>query len=210
MKNFREGTLEALDEIGRGAVVARARKRVAARLEAGNVEPAVLRGWVPVVAAVAFTASALTGYLALGTHDTDNPEVLAIPEPEEEPEELPPEDAEHPGMSPKPRLPAVEPMPVPQEFDDREVASDDMGALVAIAIGGTCAFSVDGEAKGTTSSIRVRVQVGEHVVACTPPGGKTRQQTVRVKAGKPGIASFRVDSGPTFSPLPRSPQFLDR
>ena len=41
MNDFRKATLEALDEIGHDAVVARARKRVAARLEAGQVEPAV-------------------------------------------------------------------------------------------------------------------------------------------------------------------------
>ena len=207
MNDFRKATLEALDEIGHDAVVARARKRVAARREAGQVEPAVLRAWVPVVAAVAFTASALGAWVALGTNDPNKPEVLAVPEPEEEPEEFPPDDVARPGMAPKPPLPEAERMPIPEapSFDDDGEATVKMGTLVAIAIGGRCAFSVDGEPKGTTSSIRVEATVGEHVVGCTPPGGATREQTVRVKAGKPGIASFRIHESEGDRSPPRPP-----
>jgi len=67
------------------------------------------------------------------------------------------------------------------------------GTLVAIAIGGTCAFAVDGAPKGTKSNIRVVVPLGVHTVSCAPAGKAARTQRVTVKAGKPGIASFRVN-----------------
>ena len=67
------------------------------------------------------------------------------------------------------------------------------GTLVAIAIGGSCSFAVDGAPRGKSSSIRIKVSVGPHSVSCTPPGGASRTQRVNVKAGKPGIASFRLN-----------------
>lgn len=67
------------------------------------------------------------------------------------------------------------------------------GTLVAIAIGGSCSFAVDGAPRGTKSSIRIKVPVGRHTVSCTPPKGATRTQSVNVKSGKPGIASFRLN-----------------
>jgi serine/threonine-protein kinase len=67
------------------------------------------------------------------------------------------------------------------------------GTLVAIAIGGSCAFAVDGAGKGTKSSIRMKVSVGPHTVSCTPQGGASRTQRVNVKSGTPGIASFRLN-----------------
>jgi serine/threonine-protein kinase len=67
------------------------------------------------------------------------------------------------------------------------------GTLVAIAIGGRCAFLVDGESRGTKSSIRLRVPTGPHTVTCTPPGRSSRSQRVNVKLGTPGIASFRLE-----------------
>jgi hypothetical protein len=64
---------------------------------------------------------------------------------------------------------------------------------VAIAIGGSCSFAVDGTPKGTKSSIRISVPLGPHTVSCAPPGKATRTQRVNVKDNKPGIASFRLN-----------------
>lgn len=199
MTKFRRAALEALDEIGHDAAVARARRRVAARLEVGEVrERTWLTRWAPVLATAALAASVAIGYAVL---DDGEPEVLAVPTPEEEPEELPPEDGSRPGMAPKAKIPPVERMPIPEapRFSDDEQdaedpqADDREGTLVAIAIGGTCTFFVDGEPKGTSSSIRVTTSVGEHVVGCKVGNGEPRLQRVRVKQGKPGIASFRIN-----------------
>lgn len=75
----------------------------------------------------------------------------------------------------------------------KKASSGGKGTLVAIAIGGSCSFAVDGSPKGTSSSIRVSVSVGTHTVSCTPPGGASRSQSVNVRDGKPGIASFRLN-----------------
>ena len=164
MNDFRHLALEALEEIGHDAAVARVRRRVAARLEAGEVASSTwFRRWAPVLATVAFAASAALSYAVISD---PQPEVVAVPTPEEEPEEFPADDA--PGFAPKPELPPVERMPTPEapRFDDEDDEKR-TGTLVAIAIGGRCAFSVDGEPKGTSSSIRIQVPLGEHVVGCS-------------------------------------------
>jgi serine/threonine-protein kinase len=101
----------------------------------------------------------------------------------------PPPSTDGSSKSPPPKgeKPAPPPPPPPPE------PSGGDGTLVAIAIGGSCAFSVDGQPKGTKSSIRIKVPVGNHTVSCTPPGGASRSQGVKVTADKPGIASFRLN-----------------
>jgi hypothetical protein len=74
-------------------------------------------------------------------------------------------------------------------------SEEPMGTLVAIAIGGTCAFSIDGQAHGTASSLRLKLPVGAHEVSCKPEGGAVRTQRVNVAEDKPGIASFRLGAG---------------
>jgi len=66
------------------------------------------------------------------------------------------------------------------------------GALVAIAIGGSCELSVDGTSHGVRSSLRLKVPAGPHTVSCKLKDGSIRSQRVNVKTDKPGIASFRV------------------
>jgi serine/threonine-protein kinase len=101
--------------------------------------------------------------------------------------------------APAPRTPEKEkkdkkaPPPPEPEPEAEEPDESGMGTLVAIAIGGSCAFAVDGAPKGMRSSIRIQVPVGPHTVSCSPPGKATRTQRVNVKPGKPGIASFRLN-----------------
>ncbi len=73
-----------------------------------------------------------------------------------------------PKPDPKPRKPDPEPDPKPKKGGK--------GTLVAIAIGGSCAFSVDGAPKGTKSSLRLKVPTGPHTVSCAPAGKATRTQ----------------------------------
>ena len=84
----------------------------------------------------------------------------------------------------------VIPAPLPQsEVIDPWIEGE--GTLVAIAIGGSCQFEIDGVPRGTRNSLRVKVAEGPHQVSCTADGN-TRTQRVKVRAGKPGIASFRL------------------
>jgi serine/threonine-protein kinase len=61
-----------------------------------------------------------------------------------------------------------------------------------VAIGGSCAFTVDGSSHGTKSSVTLTVSVGQHTVSCAPPGKATRTQRVTVTSEKPGMAMFRL------------------
>jgi serine/threonine-protein kinase len=87
----------------------------------------------------------------------------------------------------------IGPPPPPPPPPPPESSGGETGTLVAIAIGGNCAFAVDGAPKGTKSSIRVKVPVGPHTVSCSPPGKATRTQRVNVKSSKPGMATFRLN-----------------
>lgn len=88
---------------------------------------------------------------------------------------------------------------VPDDEDDDapppEVEQDEVrgpsGTLVAIAIGGSCDFTVDGEPKGKRSSLRMKVAVGVHVVSCDAEGRHDRKSVV-VHTDRPGIASFKL------------------
>jgi serine/threonine-protein kinase len=65
--------------------------------------------------------------------------------------------------------------------------------LVAIAVGGSCSFTVDGQGQGTTSSIRLKVPVGVHTVSCARTGQATRSRTIKVKSNQPGMVMFRLN-----------------
>jgi serine/threonine-protein kinase len=107
----------------------------------------------------------------------------------------PPKGGRFPPPPPPPRVAKAAPPPEVEEPepDDSEGGGGEMGTLVAIAIGGDCAFAVDGASHGTRSSIRVKVPVGPHTVSCSPKGKSSRSQRVNVKAGKPGMATFRLN-----------------
>jgi Mg-chelatase subunit ChlD len=91
--------------------------------------------------------------------------------------------------------PGADQRPAPRDEAESQAGP---ATLVAIAIGGSCAFAVDGVSHGTRSSIRVEVSPGPHTVSCTTSGG-TRTQRVNAQPGKPAIASFKLgdDSAPT-------------
>ncbi len=92
---------------------------------------------------------------------------------------------------PKPD-PKPDPAPEPKAEPKPKPDTGGEGTLVAIAIGGSCAFSVNGAPKGTKSSLRMKVPTGPHTVSCTPPGKASRTQRVVVKSDQPGIASFKL------------------
>lgn len=66
------------------------------------------------------------------------------------------------------------------------------GTLMAIALGGTCSFSVNGSGKGSGSSIRVQLAPGTYSVMCKPPGGALKSKTITVKSGETAMATFKL------------------
>ncbi len=65
------------------------------------------------------------------------------------------------------------------------------GTIVAMAVGASCSFAVDGASRGSTSSIRVQVPAGRHTVSCQPVGGSRRSKSVTVEPGKAATAVFK-------------------
>jgi serine/threonine-protein kinase len=66
------------------------------------------------------------------------------------------------------------------------------GTLVAVAVGGTCAFSVNGAAKGTTSTLKVSMAPGTYSVSCKPASGATKSRSVTIKSGETAMAMFKL------------------
>jgi serine/threonine-protein kinase len=70
--------------------------------------------------------------------------------------------------------------------------ADEGGTLVAVAVGGSCAFAVDGQPRGEASTLRLSVPPGTHQVTCAAGNGKPRSTRVSVAAGTTAVATFRL------------------
>ncbi len=66
------------------------------------------------------------------------------------------------------------------------------GTLVAVAVGGTCAFSVNGASKGTTSTLKLSLAAGTYSVSCKPSSGATKSRSVAIKSGETAMAMFKL------------------
>jgi serine/threonine-protein kinase len=72
-------------------------------------------------------------------------------------------------------------------------ASADKGTLVAVAVGGTCAFSVNGAAKGSGASLKLRLDPGTYTVVCKPDAGGARTaRSATVTAGATARVVFQM------------------
>jgi eukaryotic-like serine/threonine-protein kinase len=87
--------------------------------------------------------------------------------------------------TPTPPTPTPTPTPAP-------AGGGGKGTLVAVAMGGSCAFSVNGASKGTSSSIRVALSPGRYSVTCKPTSGGAKSKSVVVKNGETAMATFRL------------------
>jgi hypothetical protein len=67
-----------------------------------------------------------------------------------------------------------------------------MGTIVAVAVGGTCAFSVNGASKGTMSTLKLQVKPGSYSVTCKPSTGATKSKSVTVTGGGSAMAMFKL------------------
>lgn len=67
-----------------------------------------------------------------------------------------------------------------------------MGTLVAVAVGGSCAFSVNGASKGSGATIKVQLKPGSYSVSCKPVSGATKSKSVTVTSGGTAMAMFKL------------------
>lgn len=73
-----------------------------------------------------------------------------------------------------------------------ELAFVSNGTLVAVAVNGTCAFSVNGAAKGTGSTIKLSLDPGAYHVTCKPTVGLTKSRDVVIKSGETAMVMFKL------------------
>lgn len=66
------------------------------------------------------------------------------------------------------------------------------GTLLAIASGGSCAFSVDGGGRGSGSSLSVKLPAGSHTVTCAPSSGAAKSRGVKIKPGETSMLTFKL------------------
>jgi serine/threonine-protein kinase len=71
-------------------------------------------------------------------------------------------------------------------------APPDEGTLVAVVVGGSCAFSVDGASKGTASTLKLTVKPGTYSVTCAPRVGLSKSKSVTVTGGATATAMFNL------------------
>ncbi len=69
----------------------------------------------------------------------------------------------------------------------------DHAMLVAVAVGGTCTFTIDGVGHGVSSHARVSVATGTHSVTCRPAlGGASRTRSITLAAGEVKSTVFKL------------------
>jgi serine/threonine-protein kinase len=145
-------------------------------------------------AAPADTASAApTGEPAAATNEPTAPAPVATPAPT--PEKTaptgkvaannPPASTSKPGKKDPPPEKTSAPPP-------STGGGGDNGTLVAVAVGGTCAFSVNGASKGTSSTIKISVKPGTYSVTCAPSSGSSKSKSVTVTSGGTAMAMFKL------------------
>lgn len=66
------------------------------------------------------------------------------------------------------------------------------GTLVAVAVGGSCTFSVNGAAKGTSSQLKLSVPPGTYSVSCKPASGAQKTRSVIIKSAETAMAMFKL------------------
>ena len=66
------------------------------------------------------------------------------------------------------------------------------GTLAAVAVNGTCAWSINGAAKGTNSSLKLSLLPATYEVVCKVSGGTTKSRNVMIESGETAMAMFDV------------------
>jgi serine/threonine-protein kinase len=84
------------------------------------------------------------------------------------------------------------PSAAPSAAPPPAAGGSDNGTLVAVAVGGSCAFSVNGASKGTMSTLKLSVKPGTYSVTCAPSTGGTKSKSVTVSSGGTAMAMFKL------------------
>lgn len=84
--------------------------------------------------------------------------------------------------------------PAASDVPSADAAANDPanGTLIAVVIGGSCTFSVNGAGKGTTSTLKLSLEPGSYTVTCKPAKGASQAKKVTVKRGDTATASFKL------------------
>lgn len=92
-----------------------------------------------------------------------------------------------------PTIPSPKPTSAPTSAPTSPPAGGDgMGTLVAVAVGGSCTFSVNGASKGSGATIKVQLKAGTYSVSCKPVTGATKSRSVTVSSGQTAMAMFKL------------------
>jgi eukaryotic-like serine/threonine-protein kinase len=89
------------------------------------------------------------------------------------------------------RVSAPRPAPAPKA-EPAEPPEEEPGTLLAIAVGGSCAFIVNGAGKGVSSTLRMPLKPGTYTVMCKPESGASKSKSVVVRSGETAMATFRL------------------
>jgi eukaryotic-like serine/threonine-protein kinase len=90
----------------------------------------------------------------------------------------------------EPELPPVDYNPKPEAAAESASGSGP-GTLVAVVTGGSCAFSVNGASKGTSSSIKLQMPPGDYSITCKPSSGAAKSKSATVKSGQTAFITFK-------------------
>lgn len=66
------------------------------------------------------------------------------------------------------------------------------GTVVAVAVGGSCTWAINGASKGTSSQLKLAVPAGTYSVSCKPASGAQKTRSVIIKPGEMAMAMFKL------------------
>lgn len=66
------------------------------------------------------------------------------------------------------------------------------GTIVAVAVGGSCTWAINGAGKGTSSQLKFPVPPGTYSVSCKPASGAQKTRSVIIKPGETAMAMFKL------------------
>lgn len=88
--------------------------------------------------------------------------------------------------------PVSKPSRAPSPPPATPTAAGATGTLLAVVVGGSCSFQVNGATKGSGSSLRLTLKPGTYSVGCRPTSGAVKSKSVTVRSGETAMAAFKL------------------
>lgn len=88
--------------------------------------------------------------------------------------------------------PTSKPSRAPSPPPATPTAAGATGTLLAVVVGGSCSFQVNGATKGSGSSLRLSLKPGTYSVGCRPASGAVKSKSVTVRSGETAMAAFKL------------------